>query len=331
MGRAISNIKLGVFVMGGLLFLILLLYMIGKNENLFGSNFRLRVRFENVQGLTPGNNVRYAGIQAGTVKKVIILNDTLIEVLMLIETRMKPFIRKNAVVSIGTDGLMGNRVLNISPVKTAAELVEEDDILASKKGIEMDDMLETLANTNSDVAVIAAELKKTIHRINSGNALWSILEDENLPAHLRASMMNVRRATAKAEQSINAIHGIVEDIKEGKGSLGTILADTAMAVNLNQAILKINKVGEDADTLAHTLHTIAGMIQQDLDNGKGTANLLLKDTALASNLKSSLDHIREGTEGFNEIMEALKHNFLLRGYFRKLEKQKEKEAKKSSL
>jgi ABC-type transport system involved in resistance to organic solvents, periplasmic component len=60
--RAINNVKLGAFVLSGLFLLILLLYMIGKNRNMFGSNFILKARFENVQGLKSGNNVRYAGI-----------------------------------------------------------------------------------------------------------------------------------------------------------------------------------------------------------------------------------------------------------------------------
>jgi phospholipid/cholesterol/gamma-HCH transport system substrate-binding protein len=76
--QGLNNIKLGAFVLGGLLFLVLLLYMIGKNRSLFGSTYELKVQFENVQGLVAGNNVRFAGIQAGTVKQINILNDTVI-------------------------------------------------------------------------------------------------------------------------------------------------------------------------------------------------------------------------------------------------------------
>ena len=111
--RTLNNIKLGVFVLSGLLFLILLLYMIGKNKNLFGSNYTIKARFENIQGLKPGNNVRFAGIDVGTVDKINIINDTVIEVEMLINNKIKNIIKKNALVSIGTDGLVGNKVVNI--------------------------------------------------------------------------------------------------------------------------------------------------------------------------------------------------------------------------
>jgi phospholipid/cholesterol/gamma-HCH transport system substrate-binding protein len=63
--------------------------MIGKNRNLFGSTYELKARFGNVQGLVSGNNVRFSGIQAGTVKRVKILSDTVIEVTMVIDRKMK--------------------------------------------------------------------------------------------------------------------------------------------------------------------------------------------------------------------------------------------------
>ncbi|MGB3078713.1 MAG: MCE family protein, partial [Saprospiraceae bacterium] len=111
--QGINNIKLGAFVLSGLGFLVLLLFMIGKNRSLFGSTYTLKARFENVQGLVPGNNIRFSGIEAGTVKNIIILNDTTIEVTMNVEKKMLNIIRKNALASIGTEGLVGNKVVNI--------------------------------------------------------------------------------------------------------------------------------------------------------------------------------------------------------------------------
>src|SRR5690349_4088004 len=104
---SINNFKLGLFVITGGFVLVLLLYMIGKNRSMFGSNFILKARFTNVQGLKPGNNVRFAGIEVGTVKKINIISDTLVEVEMYVEKNMKKFIKKSAIVNIGTDGVMG--------------------------------------------------------------------------------------------------------------------------------------------------------------------------------------------------------------------------------
>jgi phospholipid/cholesterol/gamma-HCH transport system substrate-binding protein len=326
--RAISNVKLGVFVLAGLLFLVLLLYMIGKNSNLFGKTYVLKARFENVQGLVAGNNVRFSGIETGTVKKIRILSDTVIEVSMIIDKDMQSIIRKNAIVSIGTDGLVGNKVVNIVPSRQPADLAENGDVLATKKAVDTEEMLQTLSTTNNDVALIAADLKETIHRINNSNALWALLNDESIPQELRMSAKNIHSATEKAANMANGLEMIVADIKNGKGSLGAILTDTSFSKNLEEAVFKIKQVGDQADLLAGQVNTIVTGLQHDLDSGRGVVHTLLKDSTLSKKLQSSLENIQKGTDGFNQNMEALKHNFLLRGYFRKQEKKKEQEDKK---
>lgn len=320
--RVINSVKLGTFVLGGLLFLVLLLYMIGKNRNLFGATYVLKARFENVQGLVPGNNVRFSGIQAGTVKKIKILNDTVIEVTMIIEKKMLTIIRKNVIVSIGTDGLVGNKVVNIVPSRQPGPLAKEGDILASKKALNTDEMLQTLYKTNNDVAVIAADLKITVQRINNSSALWDLLNDKSIPQDLRISVANIRLATGKAGNMADNLNAIVMDVKNGKGSVGALLTDTSFAKNLNEAVLKIKSVGDEADSLAGEINKVVAGIRQDVNNGKGAINALLKDSMIVIKLNASLDNIQKGTDGFNQNMEALKHNFIFRGYFRKQEKAK---------
>jgi phospholipid/cholesterol/gamma-HCH transport system substrate-binding protein len=325
--QLMSNVKLGTFVLAGLLFLVLLLFMIGKNENLFGSTYVLKARFDNIQGLVAGNNVRFAGIEAGTVKKVNILSDTVIEISMIIDTKMQQIIRKNAVASIGTDGLVGNKVVNIIPGAYLESLAVEGDIIATKKKINTDDILETLQKTTSDVMVIADGLKTTVKRINKSNGLWSLLEDESIPKQLRVAINNIQSTTGKAGIMVNNLNTIVLDLKNGKGSVGELLRDTSFATNLNQAVNKIKNVGDEADSLAATISNLVVSVKEDVNNGKGPVHALLKDSSLVIKISSSLDNVQKGTDGFNQNMEALKHNFLFRGYFKKLEKQQAKEMK----
>lgn len=322
--KLINNVKVGLFVLGGLLFLILLLYMIGKNSNLFGKSYTLKARFENVQGLVPGNNVRFAGLQAGTVKKIQIISDTVIEVSMLIDLDMNTIIRKNAIASIGTDGLVGNKLVNIVPSKEPSPQAVDGDLIASRKMINTNAMLEVLNKTNDDIAVIAAELKETVHRFNNSTAMWALLNDETLPANIRASLVNIKQTTAKAGEFVNELNLVIDDVKKGKGTVGALLKDSTLERDLKEAVSKINKVGTEADSLATEINSIMTGIRKDVNTGSGTVHLLLKDTALAMKLSTSLDNIQKGTDGFNQNMEALKHNFLLRGYFRKLEKKKNK-------
>jgi phospholipid/cholesterol/gamma-HCH transport system substrate-binding protein len=324
--KIINRVKLGAFVLSGLLFLILLLYMIGKNRHLFGPSFIVKAQFENVQGLVPGNNVLFSGIEVGTVKRINILSDTLIEVVMVIDDKMQKIIRNNAVVSIGSDGLMGNKVINISPARSPAPLVKKEEILLSRKAESTDDMLQVLSKTNHDISVIAAQLKITVERINNSTALWTILNDETLPQHLRTSAANVQLATARAAVVANDLQSVVSNIKNGKGSLGAVLTDTSFAENLNDAIVKIKGVGDRAEELTQVLNTVIAGVKQDINDGKGPVNALLKDSSMVVKISSSLDNIQKGTDAFSQNMEALKHNFLFRGYFKKLEKQKKKDS-----
>lgn len=320
--KTLNSVKLGVFVIAGLGFLIMLLYVIGKNQNLFGNTFSLKARFQDVHGLMPGNNIRFAGINAGTVKTVEVLNDTTIEVTLLIKTKMKKYIRKNATVSITTDGLMGNRLLNIQSAKTPAPLVEEGDILYSTPGPDTDEMLKVLNKTNNDIAVIASELKQTVQRLNNSKPIWTMLNDESIPANIRHSLSGIKNASGNMERMMVNLNAIVDDVREGKGSVGELLKDTVMADNVREAVDKIRKIGVSADTLAIQINALVNTISNEINNGEGTANAVLKNKVMAERLNNSFKNIESGTRAFNENMEALKHNFLLRGYFRKLDKKK---------
>ncbi|WP_395803506.1 MlaD family protein [Daejeonella sp.] len=315
--QLINNTKLGFFVLAGLLFLILLLYMIGRNRSLFGSNYLLKTRFENVQGLIPGNNVRYAGIQAGTVKHIEILNDTTVEVTMIIDTEMEHIIRKDAITAIGTDGLVGNKVVNIVPGKLNTSIAKKGDILPSKKPIDTEKILNTLSKTNNDVSIIVTGLKTTVERINNSSAIWELLNDDQLPNDIKKSAKNIQLATLKAAAISNEFQLIVNDLRNGNGSLGILLNDTVLVSNLNKSSYNLNMVSLQ-------LHKIVSDLQKDINSGKGPVNSLLKDSLMVKKLNISLDNIQMGTDGFNQSMDALKNSFLLRGYFKRREKEKVK-------
>jgi phospholipid/cholesterol/gamma-HCH transport system substrate-binding protein len=315
--QLINNTKLGLFVLTGLLFLMILLYMIGRNRSLFGSNYLLKTRFENVQGLIPGNNVRYAGIQAGTVKKLQILNDTTVEVTMIVETKMEDIIRKDAITSIGTDGLVGNKVLNIVPGELNAPIAKNGDLLTSKKPIDTEKILSTLSQTNNDVAIIVSGLKNTVERINNSSALWDLLSDDQMANNIKNSAKNIQLAASKASSVSNDVQLIVDGLKKGNGSMGILLKDTILASNLN-------KTSHNLLLITSQLNTVVSDIQNDINSGKGPANSLLKDTMMVNKINKSLSNIQMGTDGFNQNMEALKNSFLFRGYFKRQEKQKAK-------
>jgi phospholipid/cholesterol/gamma-HCH transport system substrate-binding protein len=330
--NTLDNIKLGIFVLAGLVLLILALYMVGKDTNLFSKNYTLRVQFQNISGLLVGNNIRYAGIQVGTVSEIKLMNDTTVEITMLIEDKMKQFIHKKDEVTIGTDGLVGNKLLNITPGDERVLLAKEGDILTAKKSVSTDDMMEVLNKTNKNIAVISEELKSTVQRLNNSTAFWKILNDNTLPENIKTAMLNIRKASEKAnDMAIKAdnmaleLQTVAQDIHAGKGSIGGLLKDTILLVQLHEAVEKIKRVGDNANNLATELNTLTQNVKTDINSGKGPVNALLKDSSIVLKMNKALENVEAGTANFNQNMEALKHNFFFKSYFKKQEKQKMKE------
>lgn len=318
-----NNIKLGVFVLAGLALTITGFYLIGKNRSLFGANFELKARFSNLNGLMKGNNVLYSGIQAGTVKSIRIVNDTTIQISMLIDEDLKPFIHKNALVSIGTEGLMGNKVVQITPGQGKAIAVVPGDILNARKSIIIDEMFQTLARTNENILHISEVLKVAVMQVNNSE-IWKLLEDKETAVQLRSTLTNINKASIAANKIAMGINDIVDRTREGKGGAGTILTDTAFASELKNVMTKLSLSGNQAERLTGQLGNMIKTLNSDINTGPGLLNSLLKDTLMMKTLHSSFINIEKGTDGFNQNMEALKHSFLLRGYFRKLEKEKKK-------
>jgi len=323
-----NNIKLGVFVIAGLFVLILSFYMIGKNQNLFGSGFELKTRFYNLNGLVEGNNVLFSGIHAGTVKDIAIFNDTSIEVTLVIDKKIRSYIHKNAITSIGTEGLMGNKVVNITPGKGQSATAEEGDVLAAEKIASTDEMLQTLSKTNQNVAVISEAVKRAVLRVDS-SALLELLNDRNIGASLKSSLVNIYKATANANKMTQGLNDLVRQMKNGKGTAGLLLSDTAFAGDLKQAMAKVRAAGDNANQMTVQMNDMVKEIRLQMLNGKGPLNTLLKDSVMAGNLARSMANIQKGTDNFNQDMEALKHNFLFSGYFKRLEKQRKKELEAS--
>lgn len=319
-----GNIKLGAFVLSGLFVLILAFYLIGKNHNLFGSDFNIRVRFSNLNGLTVGNNVQFSGIQSGTVKKINMINDTTIEVTLSIDNKFTSYIHKNAVASIGTEGLMGNKIVNIVPSNLPSPQVIEDDLLIAQKKISTDEMLQTLSKTNNNVAVISEALKGTVLKVN-GSTFMALLNDKNVSGNLLASLQNLNKASANAIKITNGIDDLIVGIKNGKGAAGVLLRDTIAAGNLQAAISSIRKASDNADSLTWQLNNLARTVNGHLNSGNGSLPMILKDSAFAKDLRATMYNLRQGTDGFNKNMEALKHNFLFRGYFKSQEKARRKQ------
>ena len=207
------NMRLGLFVTIGTALLIAALYFIGNKQNLFGSTFKISANFYNVSGLMTGNNVRFSGIDVGTVESVEIMNDSLVKVVMIIEKKIQPYLRKNAIANVGTDGLMGNKLININAGIKDSPLIEENDVLQTLRPIEMDDMVRTLNVTNENIKVISGNLRNITDKINSKNSLWNLLMDTVVAENVKSTIVNIKLMSNQSVQITGDLKLLTENIK----------------------------------------------------------------------------------------------------------------------
>ncbi len=224
------KVRLGVFIIVGIILFFMAIFIIGKQKNMFDPVFTLTSNFRNVSGLQVGNTVRFSGINVGTVDNIRILNDSTVKVNMLIKKDVQRFIKADSQAGIGSEGIIGDKVVILSQGSSDAKIVRDGQLIASSEPVETDAIMESLAITADNAAVASEE---------------------------------------------------IADI-----------------------LIKINK-------------------------GEGTLGRLIQDKQMAENIDATLDNLKRSSKGLEENMEAAKHNFLLRGYFKKKEKAKKEAAEKA--
>ena len=191
-----SSWKLGIFVILGLALFVSTIYFVGEQKNIFGNTIHVRAQFKTVSGLKVGNNVRFSGINIGNVNEVELLTDTSIMVDLVIKKKYQEFIKTDARASIGSDGLMGDKVLTISPGITDKTPVKNGDIILTKNAIEMEDVMLSAKTSVDNAGIITAQLAEFTTKMNTGNgALSKLISDEKFSNSLQSTLVNLQTAS----------------------------------------------------------------------------------------------------------------------------------------
>ncbi len=324
---AIENLKLGIFVVLGTALLLIAAYLIGNRQNMFTRNITVSAVFKNANGLQNGNNVRFSGINVGTVSKIEMVNDTTIQVFMIIQEKMQNHIRKDAVAMIGSDGLVGSMLVNIVPGQGDAAFIDEGDELESYSKIATQDMLSTLNVTNENAALLTEDLLKVSRAMTRGKGvLGRLLNDTAMAGNLEQTLTNLRKVSEKANSALSHLDEIIESVDMEESAAGVLLNDTVSATRMRSIISNLETSSREIDNMTRDL----GKVVHGLKDGDGLVNYIAKDTTLVRQLENTMQQIEQGTERFNQNMEALKHNFLTRGYFRRLEREQRRQEKENN-
>ena len=223
-----NKTRLGIFVTVSVALFIAGIYFIGQRQQMFSNTFQVSGVFRDIGGLQVGNNVRFAGINVGIVEDIQQVSDSTVKVDMEIDEHTKKFMKKNVRAVIGSDGLMGNKIVSIIPGPPGKPEIANYDVVQTIQPVSIDEIMVSVKTTTNNLASITSDLS-----------------------------------------------GIMKNIHDGKGTIGKLLMDSTMAKNVGQAMV----------------------------------------------------NIKQGAGGFKQNMDAAGHSFLLKGYLKKKEKDKEKDKK----
>ncbi|PRY98266.1 MlaD family protein [Marinilabilia salmonicolor] len=292
------KVRLGIFIAVGILIFVTAIFIIGKQQNLFNPVFKISTNFFNVSGLQVGNNIRFSGINVGIVDNIKIINDSTVQVDMLVRKDVQQFIKADSYASIGSEGIIGDRIIIITQGSPNSPVANDGQHILSKEPIETDDIMKSLKSSAESAEIITVQLAEIMSNINNGQGmLGRLIQDTVIAENVNMTIENFRKSSEGLDQTIEVTK---ENVFAFMESLQKTAAKTEVASDqLGEIMLKIN-------------------------NGEGTIGMLVQDTSLVKNIDETVINLKESSIRLNENMEALKHNFLFRGYFKRKAKEEEK-------
>ena len=321
--EAKQGIKLGAFVIGGVAIFLVVLFYLGKENNFFNKTFTVSAIFKNVEGLKEGDNVWLSGVKIGTVKRVQIVSEGQVIVDLSLKDKQNEFIKKDATAFVGSDGFVGSKIVVIKP-GTVSQTIHDFDTINALSPTDTQELINIAKEVGSTTRGITDDLKLISARLRNGEGLFGeLLRDGPASQDLRKAIAslketgeNTKRVTAQADQ-------LLADVNHGDGLINKLITDSTYAKTFETTLQNIGEVGKNSKKMSEDLQNII----EKMNNGDNALSVLLTDTAFANQLKGTLDNAKSASIKLDENMEALQHNFLLRGYFRRQKKAEEKKKK----
>jgi phospholipid/cholesterol/gamma-HCH transport system substrate-binding protein len=322
-----QNVKLGTFVIIGVVLFLTAVIFIGSASNFFSRTFTVSAIFKNIEGLKDGDKVWLSGVQIGTVRSVRIIKEGEVIVSLSLKEKQNEFIRKNATASIGSDGLVGSKIVVIRP-GNAPEIIQDSDTINARSPADTQELIGIAKEVGENTRSITEDLKVLSASVRSGKGIvGELLNEGALSQEVRLVVHNLKVTgdnTAKASQELSAL---AYELKHGNGLLPALVSDTSYALIFSEVLMDVKRVSANVKAMSESVKNVTTKMN-DSNNAVG---VLLADTAFAHKLQNTIKNTEMASHKLDENMEALKHNFLLRGYFRKQDKKEKKEKERKGM
>lgn len=208
---AAQKTKTGLFVLVSLLLLLALIFVITKQKKLYADTFLVKVQFKNIAGTKEGNFVRFAGINIGTVETIQIINDSTVQLELNIEKNVQPYIKSDAVASIGSDGLMGDKLILISAGNSGSAPVKNGSVLQGNNPLNVDKVLNNLAKVTDNAIAITDGLAIIVAKVNSGKgSIGRLLSDDKLADNMEKTIQTAKVTASNISKTAATVNENME-------------------------------------------------------------------------------------------------------------------------
>ena len=313
-----TGIIVGIFVFLGIAIFIAAVLTLGGQHKTFVKTLTVDAIFDDVNGLQKGGNVWFSGVKVGTISKVVLSGNNTVLVGMAIEKGARQFIHKNAKAKIGSDGLIGNKIVVIYGGSPNSPVIDPADTLSTDKMLSTEDMLKTLQKNNDNLLSITSGLKTVTDNLVQGKgSIGKLLSDETLAANLIATSNTFKTAAGNVKKLSGDLAAYTSKLNS-KGSMANeFVTDTVIFNRLKASAAQFQKVSLTSQDIVNNLQEASKTVNASLKDNSTPVGVIMQDRQAAATLKTTLNTMQSASVKLDQDLEAVQHNFLLRGFFKK--------------
>jgi phospholipid/cholesterol/gamma-HCH transport system substrate-binding protein len=308
-------LAVGIFIVAGITLFALGIFLVGSRHEAFSRHVMLNTEFANLDGVTKGSKVQVAGMDAGQVAKVDVPNSPngRFRVQMKIDDKFQGLVRTDSFVTVDTEGVVGNTFLTIHTGSPNAPIAQADSVLQSKPPVNVSDLLTNglnmMNNADATMKQVSGKLNVVLDGANNaiGNAndllvglkegrgaAGMFLRDEKVADQIRDTLTTVQSTTSNLKQASVGVNSMVADVQQRN-----------FPQKLDDTMTQIHSISTQANETIEQVHqSVAQALGPDAYG-----------VTAGQNISQSLGNVNVATGNMAEDMEALKHNFILKGFF----------------
>lgn len=335
--KALKNnrpIIVGLFIFIGILIFAITIFTLGGQRRTFVKSFRINAIFNDVSGLLVGGNIWFSGVKIGTVKNITIYGDSRVLVSMSIENDLQSHIHTDSKAKIGSDGLIGNKIIVIYGGMPTTPIIQKNGFLAVESALNTDDMLATLQNNNKNLLDITNDFKSISKKIDKGDGpIGMLLNDQAMANNLKSTIATLQETGSNLKTvSINGkvvfanLEALSHKINTPGNSIHDLVSDTIMYHSVNSSLKSLQNASYSVNQFSNNLEKVG----ESLNQKNNAIGVILNDPDAGNSIKKTMLNLESSSKKLDDDLEAIQHNFLLRRFFR-LNAKEEVKAKKDSI